>query len=134
MDPRRTERLTEAIREELEEIFNYELSDPRVGDVRVSEVLVSSDLRQVQVRVSFAGEVEEQKAALEALNGARRHVRLLLSERLDLFRMPELRFEHDLSPELDKRAKRLLRRVRKGRPRDERDEIVPSEGQKSSLR
>ena len=39
MDPRRSERIAETIREELEEILNYELSDPRIRSARVTEVL-----------------------------------------------------------------------------------------------
>ena len=33
MDPHRHERVTESIHEELEELINYELSDPRIGQV-----------------------------------------------------------------------------------------------------
>lgn len=132
MDPRRSERLTEAIREELEEIFNYELSDPRIGNVSVSEVLVSPDKRRVRVRIFVSGDIQEQRETLDALDGARRHVRHLIAERLDLFRTPELRFEHDLSPEVHIRARPLLRRMRKGRSRDTGEDMAPKEGQKRS--
>jgi ribosome-binding factor A len=43
MDTHRAERVSEAIREELGEIISYELSDPRIGDAVVTEVLVSPD-------------------------------------------------------------------------------------------
>jgi ribosome-binding factor A len=41
-----------------------------------------------------------------------------LAERLNLFRVPELHFEADVSPGLSGRVDHLLKRVRRGRPRE----------------
>jgi hypothetical protein len=38
LDPHRAERVSESIREELDELIGYEMSDPRVGPVTVSAV------------------------------------------------------------------------------------------------
>ncbi len=117
MDPHRIERLAEALREELNELIAYEMSDPRVGDVFVSEVFAPPGKRHAQVRVGVAPG-SDPKQALEALEHARGFLRLKLSERLDTFRIPELHFEADVSTALGGRMDFLLRRVRKGRPRD----------------
>ena len=50
MDSHRTERVSEALREELGEIIAYELSDPRIGDATVTEVLLSPDMRHAQMQ------------------------------------------------------------------------------------
>ena len=47
----RTERITEAIREELSEMIGYEMDDPRVGSAIVTEVQISPDKRHAMVRV-----------------------------------------------------------------------------------
>ena len=39
MDSHRSERVSEALREELGELIAYELSDPRIGEAVVTEVL-----------------------------------------------------------------------------------------------
>ncbi len=118
MDSRRSERVAEAIREELEEIVNYELSDPRIEGMSVTEVLLSPDARRVRIRVSFAAADDTQQVdALVALEGARHHVRRLLAERLDLYRVPALEFEPDFGADLRRKVRQVLRRIRKGRAR-----------------
>ena len=118
MDPRRSERVSEAIREELDEMITYELADPRIEASGVAEVAVSPDARHARVRVLVTGDPESQKQTIEALNGARGYIRRILSQRIDLFRIPELHFETAVSAELGSRLTHLMKRVRKGRPRD----------------
>src|SRR5437667_963739 len=117
MDPHRTERLAEALREELAELIAYEMSDPRVGDVTVSEVVTSPDKRHAQVRVGLPSG-SDPKEALEALEHARGFLRRQLAQRLVTFRIPELHFEPDVSVTIGVRMETLLKRVRKGRPRE----------------
>ena len=117
MDPHRTLRLAEALREELAELIAYEMSDPRVGDVTVSEVITSPDKRHAQVRIGLTSG-RDPKEALLALEHARGFLRLQLSERLETFRIPELHFEADVSAALGPRMETLLKRMRKGRPKE----------------
>ena len=131
MESRHNERLAETLREELEEIINYELSDPRIGSATVTEVLLAPELRRAMVRLSLSGEAGVQRETLTALQGARRHVRGLLAARLALYRVPELHFEPDLPVELSSRAKHLLKRVRRGRPKDPESLPIAPDGKKS---
>ena len=117
MDARRSQRVSQRMLEELAEIVAYEMSDPRLGPVSVTEVHVSPDLRLARVLVALAGQEAERKAALAALDGARAFLRRLLAERLGLFRVPDLHFEADVEGRGD-RLEALLRRIRKGRPRE----------------
>jgi ribosome-binding factor A len=117
MTDHRVERITEAIREELSEMISYELSDPRVASATVTDVQISPDKRHAFVRVGI-GPGGDKKETLAALDHARNYLRHELSERLDLFRIPELHFEADIATELGPRMDHLLKRVRKGRPRE----------------
>ncbi len=119
MATHRTERVSEVLREELGEMIAYELSDPRISDVAVTEVLLSPDMRHAHVRLHL-GEAGHD-AAIEALNGARHFLRRQLAERLNLFRVPELHFEGDSQMGPNGRMQQLLKRVRRGRPRGEED-------------
>jgi|YNPMSStandDraft_1061717.scaffolds.fasta_scaffold04410_6 ribosome-binding factor A len=119
MDPHRSERLAELLREELDEIINYELADPRVLGAAVTEVLLAPDLRLAEVRLSFSAGTEAAADALKALEHAKAHIRRLLAVRLQRRRLPELRFASDLAVDSPERLKRLLVRMRRGRPRQE---------------
>ncbi|HMD48141.1 MAG TPA: 30S ribosome-binding factor RbfA [Bryobacteraceae bacterium] len=117
MTDHRTERITEAIREELTEIIGYELSDPRIGSATVTDVQISPDKRHALVRIGV-GPNTDKKETLAALDHARNFLRRELSARLDIFRIPELHFEADIAAELGPRMEQLLKRVRRGRPRE----------------
>jgi ribosome-binding factor A len=123
LDPHRTERVSESIREELEEIIGYELSDPRVGNATISEVHISPDFRRALISLVLTGTPAEQAATLDALNHAKQFLRHQLAERLQLFHTPDLRFEAALAADLSAKAAQILKRIRRGRPRDEKKSI-----------
>lgn len=118
MDPHRTERVSEALREELGEMIAYELADPRVSEATVTEVLVTPGMKHAQVRLHFADPNVPQEETIAALNGAKHYLRNKLRERLTLFRIPELHFEADVESAGSGRMDQLLKRIRRGRPRD----------------
>jgi ribosome-binding factor A len=118
MDPYRAERVSEALREELDELIGYEMSDPRVAGLAVTQVLLSPDLKKAEVRLGMPPDEEARKQALEALDHARGFLKRELAFRLQLFRVPELHFSADLSVTLTSRMEHLLKRVKKGRPRE----------------
>jgi ribosome-binding factor A len=120
LDPHRAERVSESIREELEELIGYEMSDPRVGSATVSEVHLSPDFRHAHVSLLLHGTAEEQSATLDAINHAKQFLRHQLAERLQLFRTPDLHFEAALPASLGGKVPEILKRIRRGRPREER--------------
>jgi ribosome-binding factor A len=118
MDPYRAERVSEALREELEELIGYEMSDPRVAGLTVTEVVLSPDMKRAEVRLGMPPEEDARKQALQALDHAKGFIKRELAYRLQLFRVPELHFSADLSVTLTSRMEHLMKRVRKGRPRE----------------
>jgi ribosome-binding factor A len=113
----RTERISEALREELTELIGYELSDPRISSATVTGVEISPDKRHALVRIGVAEGLDVEQA-LAALEHARQFLRHQLAIRLELFRIPELHFEADVATELGGRMDHLLKRIKKGRPRE----------------
>ena len=113
----RTERISEALREELTELIGYELSDPRVASATVTSLDISPDKRHALVRVRVDEGVDAEQA-LAALQHAAPFLRREVSRRLELFRVPELHFEADIATELGGRVDHLLKRIKKGRPRE----------------
>ena len=115
MDERRTLRVAEAVREELAEIIGFELGDPRLGGLYVTEVHVSPDGRHARVRVAVQGEERQQRESLEALDHARYYLRHQLGVRLNLRYVPELHFDHDRHPDAASRVEFLIKRAKKSR-------------------
>ena len=107
------ERLGEAFREEIETILEGELSDPRIGLVNVSEVLLAPDSRSARVMVVVAGDDEQAQETMEGLRAASGYVRRELAERLHLRRAPELLFILDRSQQYESRIDELLNRTKK---------------------
>jgi ribosome-binding factor A len=117
LDPYRHERVSESIREELDELIAYEMSDPRIGSATVTEVLISHDYRKAVIRLALIGTAAEQTATLDALNHAKAFLRRELTERLQLFKTPELLFEAALAADLAAKAAKILKRIERGRPK-----------------
>jgi len=113
----RTERIAESLRVELEEILNYELSDPRITTVAVTEVQLSPCHKKAHIRLALGGTEAEQADCMQAIEKANGYVKTLVADRIDIFRLPDFYFDPDLDPSVRDKVASLLRRVKRGRPR-----------------
>jgi ribosome-binding factor A len=113
MEQHRSQRVAEAVRVELSEIVGFELTDPRLADVDVTDVTISPDARHAHIKVSLGGGEHEQRQALAALDHARNYLRHQLASRLNLRKVPELHFEPDKMPDGEARVELLLKRAKK---------------------
>lgn len=105
---RRPERLAEVLREEITEIVGYELDDPRLLTVTVTEVRVSDNLRDAKVYVTVQGDENEIKEALKALQHAATFVRQQVALSLDLRHAPHLNFVRDTVEENAARVEEVI--------------------------
>ena len=109
MDENRTRRVSEAIREDLSELIEFELDDPRLSSVSVTAVDVSPDMRHAHVKVAVDADMERK--VLAGLEHAKSFLKHELASRLNLRRMPDLHFVVDSHPDADERVAFLLRRA-----------------------
>ena len=107
------ERLSEALREEIETMVEGELGDPRIGLVSVSSVVLAEDSRSARVFVTVDGDETEAGRSLEGLVAAGGYIRRGVAERLHLRRPPELVFQLDRSQQFGARIEQLLDRNKK---------------------
>jgi ribosome-binding factor A len=111
--PHRVERINHLFRQEISDLIQREIKDPRVGSlVSVTEVDVSPDLTFAKVFVSCLGTEEEKKQTLKILNAASGFMRRELLKRTTLRHIPELRFDWDTSIEKGARVMELLEKVK----------------------
>lgn len=113
------------MREEISQIVGYELEDPRLTMVTVTDVRMSENLREANVFVTVAGNEEEHKLALAALRHAAPYVRKQLGLSLNLPRTPEIHFLRDSVEEKADRVDQLLREIEQERKEGEpmKDEL-----------
>lgn len=104
----RQRRVGELIKEQVGQIIQQEVSDPRIGFVTVTEVEVTADLREAHVYVSVLGDPEQAKKSIAGLQRAAGYIRKLLGRRVDLRVLPELTFALDRSLERGSRVLELL--------------------------
>ena len=108
----RIERVNNLIRQEISELLQRQIKDPRLGTfVAVTEVSTSPDLKYAKVFVSHIGSKEEKKETLSVLAAASGFLRNELARRLRLRRIPELSFQWDNSIEQGARLLELIDRV-----------------------
>lgn len=108
---RRPERLAETLRAEITEIVGYELDDPRLISVTVTDVRVSDNLREAKIFVLVQGDENETKEALKALQHAATFVRQQVALNLDLRHAPVLNFVRDTVEENAIRVEELLKNL-----------------------
>lgn len=115
-EPRRPDRVAEAIREGVATFLADGAKDPRIrGFVTVTAVDVTRDLRHANVFVSVMGDDDAVKATFVGLASAALHLRSLLGKSLRLRNAPEIHFKADESIARASRIEQLLAQVRNER-------------------
>ncbi|MBI2370741.1 MAG: 30S ribosome-binding factor RbfA [Deltaproteobacteria bacterium] len=115
MGYRRADRVGDQIREEISDILQRHLKDPRVGFVTITGVRVTDDLRHARVYVSVLGPEPERDRTLQGLNRAAGFIRRELGRRIRLRYLPDVVFEYDPSVEEGERLQRLFHEIREQR-------------------
>ena len=108
MASERLNRVAEAIKEEIAQILQREMKDPRIGFVTITRVNITADLRQATVYFSMLeghGTLKETEAGLKSAQG---FIRRLLGERLRLRVTPAVTFRWDSSIAESIRMSKLL--------------------------
>lgn len=102
----RSERVSDAVQQELAVLIRGEVRDPRVGMVNITDIEVSRDLAYCKVYVNFVGERSQLQIneAIDALNGAAGYLRKRLAANIKLRVTPKLSFFYD---ETGKRGQKL---------------------------
>ena len=102
MAGRRLLRVARVIREVASRIIIYELTDPRMGFVTVTEVEVSADLHNATVKLSVMGDEKQERLTMAAVQHASKKIQGELFSELQMKVVPRLRFE------LDERVKKSV--------------------------
>ncbi len=94
---RRVEKVAEAIKEEVSEIIQKKVNDPRIGFLTVTSVELSNNLRYAKIFFSVYGGQDEKVKALKGLKCASQFIRGEIGQRIKLRYTPEIVFKWDES-------------------------------------
>lgn len=105
---KRADRVKHLIQQEISRILQLDVKDPRVKFVTVTNVKLTSDLRDAKVFVSSLGDATEREALLTGLRRATSYIRGELGRRLKLRYTPGIEFLFDDSYDKQERILSLL--------------------------
>ncbi len=107
----RLRRINERLKEELAVLLLYEVADPRLRGVTVTDVRVDRELAYADVFVSAVEGSARQEEILAGLEHARGFLSRQLAARVELRQFPRLRFHWDPTPERAERVETLLKQI-----------------------
>ncbi len=93
----KTEKIAGIILKNVSEIIQFQLKDPKIGFVTITDVEVTNDLSIAKIYVSFLGKQERNDAGLAALERSKSFIRSELAKRMKLRKVPSLTFIQDRS-------------------------------------
>jgi ribosome-binding factor A len=117
--PGRGIRVADQIQRDLAEIIAFELKDPRVGMITITEVQVTPDY--AHAKVFFTTLVDNPEAVQNTLSGLRKaagFIRGQLGRRLTIHTIPELHFVHDTSTSRGMELSKLIDEANAMRAKD----------------
>jgi ribosome-binding factor A len=124
--PARGLRVADQIQRDLAELIAYELKDPRVGMITLTEVQVTPDYAHAKIYFTMLKDSKEEvKQTLEGLTKAAGFLRNLLGKRLHIHTLPALHFVHDTSTSRGMEMSALIDAANATRAKD--DDGEPSE-------
>lgn len=120
--PGRGLRVADQIQRDLSEIISFELKDPRVGMVTITEVQVTPDYAHAKVFFTMLSDDEETVMnTISGLTAASGFMRGQLGRRLTIHTLPELHFVHDTSTVRGIEMSKLIDEANATRAKDAED-------------
>lgn len=109
----KTERMDMTIQREISHILQFDLKNPKLGFVTVTDVQCTNDLSQAKVYVTFLGKQGRNDAGMKVLNQSKGFIRSSVAKKIKIRKMPELIFIQDTSLEQGNRIEKILHDIEK---------------------
>lgn len=107
-------RVEQEIQKEINDILLKRVRDPRVQDVTITGIQMTGDLQRATVYFSILSDkASDAQKADDGLNKAKGLIRRELSQRLTIYKVPEIEFAQDESVRYGEKIDELLRQMHK---------------------
>lgn len=107
----RTDRVGDQIHTEIAKLVQFEVKDPRVKMVTITEVQISRDLEHAKIYFTVHNEQDHAEKTLEGLQKAAGFLRSRLAKEMQLRFAPHLHFFYDQTLTNAKKVDELLKDV-----------------------
>jgi ribosome-binding factor A len=108
----RSQRIADRIREELSEMLIFDIQDPRLAGVSITDVTVDKELAYAEIYVSSLAGSERAPSIIAGFEHASGFLRSELARRVELRTFPQLRFHWDPTPERAEHIEQLLDEIK----------------------
>lgn len=102
------DRMDSILTKEISRILQFELKNPKLGFVTVTDVQCTRDMSQAKVYVSFLGQQERNDAGMKILNQSKGFIRSTIAKNVKMRKVPELIFVQDTSLEQGRDRKSVV--------------------------
>lgn len=107
----RAQKIAQVFKKEISQIIRDELHDPRIGFITITHVEITNDLRFARIYYSILGSDKDKQETANALKSGEGYIRRLLSQRVRLRFVPEIKFILDSSSEYSINIQKILDKI-----------------------
>lgn len=105
------EKLNGIVQREISDILQKEVRDRDIGFCTITAVDITGDLSIAKIYVTFLSKTHNTQKGMEALDRSKGFIRSLLSKRLTIRRVPELKFILDTSLEYGNKIENIIKDI-----------------------
>lgn len=102
------ERMDQILQREISRILQFELKNPKLGFVTVTDVECTRDMSQAKVYVSFLGKQERNDAGMKILRSSKGFIRSTLAKNVKARKIPDLIFVQDKTLEKGRKIDEII--------------------------
>ena len=110
---KKNEKIAELIKRNISEIIQFDLKDPKIGFITITDAQVTNDLSYAKVYVSFLGQNARKEAGMKALERSKGYIRSELSKKLRTRKVPELQFVLDDALDKGNKIEKIIANINK---------------------
>ena len=109
----RAERVGEQMKQEIMDIVNNKVKDPRIGFLTITEVQLTNDLSIATIYLTALGNDKQIDDTFKGLEKAKGFIKSEIGSRMRLRIVPDLKFEYDESIDYGNKIEKMIQDLHK---------------------
>lgn len=109
----RVEKVAEDIKHKMNTAMSKDIAEINIGLVTISKVILSPDLKNAKIYVTFLGNKDSNEKCIDRLNFRKKHIRFMLGKQLRIKYIPEIHFYYDDTLDTAERVFKILNDLKK---------------------
>ena len=106
------ERMEKILEREISNIIFQDVKNEKIKFVTITKASLTNDLSLATVYYTVFGNEDQINASVEALNDAKGFIRTVLSKRIEVKKVPDLKYKYDESFEQGNKIEQILKNLK----------------------